>query len=193
MPSICIIVVHLLTSLFSSTETTDLLQAAESAEEQDSARLFELLSVVEIESRAMAVSQSEGLHQTIQAARQARLAAFEEAQAREAMEIAVRARIAEEIEAAHSAAVAMGMLGHDIVTSVSGAATALANVGPGLGPIIGPAGASMRFVWRSTGRPEPSRTDMVTVASNGRSVTEVSGISTGVTRMPSGPVVPPSI
>ncbi|MDF2234293.1 TrkH family potassium uptake protein [Albimonas sp. CAU 1670] len=37
-------------------------------------------------------------------------------------------------------AVALGMLGHDIVTSVSGAATALANVGPGLGPIIGPAG-----------------------------------------------------
>ena len=37
-------------------------------------------------------------------------------------------------------AVAMGMLGHDIVTSVSGAATALANVGPGLGEIIGPAG-----------------------------------------------------
>lgn len=37
-------------------------------------------------------------------------------------------------------AVAMGMLGYDTVTAVSGAATALANVGPGLGPIIGPAG-----------------------------------------------------
>lgn len=30
--------------------------------------------------------------------------------------------------------------GLDLVTSLSGAATALANVGPGLGPIIGPAG-----------------------------------------------------
>ncbi|MGM0584203.1 MAG: TrkH family potassium uptake protein [Pseudomonadota bacterium] len=37
-------------------------------------------------------------------------------------------------------AVAMGMMGYDTVTSVSGAATALANVGPGLGEIIGPAG-----------------------------------------------------
>jgi trk system potassium uptake protein TrkH len=37
-------------------------------------------------------------------------------------------------------AVAMGMMGYDAVTSVSGAATALANVGPGLGEIIGPAG-----------------------------------------------------
>ncbi|MFT4794996.1 MAG: trk system potassium uptake protein TrkH [Paracoccaceae bacterium] len=36
--------------------------------------------------------------------------------------------------------VAMGMLGHDTLTAVSGAATALANVGPGLGDIIGPAG-----------------------------------------------------
>ena len=37
-------------------------------------------------------------------------------------------------------AVAMGMLGYDLVTSVSAATTSLANVGPGLGPIIGPAG-----------------------------------------------------
>ena len=32
------------------------------------------------------------------------------------------------------------MTGLDLVTSMSAAATALANVGPGLGPIIGPAG-----------------------------------------------------
>ena len=40
------------------------------------------------------------------------------------------------------AAVALGMalLGYDFVTSVSGAATAIANVGPGLGPLIGPDG-----------------------------------------------------
>jgi trk system potassium uptake protein TrkH len=36
--------------------------------------------------------------------------------------------------------VLLAMTGLDIVTSVSGAATALANVGPGLGPIIGPSG-----------------------------------------------------
>jgi len=36
--------------------------------------------------------------------------------------------------------VLLAMTGLDLVTSVSGAATALANVGPGLGPIIGPAG-----------------------------------------------------
>jgi trk system potassium uptake protein TrkH len=36
--------------------------------------------------------------------------------------------------------VLLAMTGLDIVTSVSGAATALANIGPGLGPIIGPAG-----------------------------------------------------
>ncbi|MFT6774995.1 MAG: trk system potassium uptake protein TrkH [Paracoccaceae bacterium] len=36
--------------------------------------------------------------------------------------------------------VAMGMMGNDLLTSVSGAASALANVGPGLGPIIGPSG-----------------------------------------------------
>lgn len=37
-------------------------------------------------------------------------------------------------------AVALGLTGLDFVTAVSGAATALANVGPGLGDIIGPAG-----------------------------------------------------
>ncbi|MGS4944734.1 TrkH family potassium uptake protein [Meridianimarinicoccus sp. RP-17] len=36
--------------------------------------------------------------------------------------------------------VALGLTGLDLITSVSGAATALANIGPGLGPIIGPAG-----------------------------------------------------
>jgi trk system potassium uptake protein TrkH len=35
---------------------------------------------------------------------------------------------------------ALGALGLDFLTSASGAATALANVGPGLGPVIGPAG-----------------------------------------------------
>ncbi|MBL4749797.1 MAG: TrkH family potassium uptake protein [Amylibacter sp.] len=37
-------------------------------------------------------------------------------------------------------AVALGMTGLDMITSISGAATALANIGPGLGPEIGPAG-----------------------------------------------------
>ncbi|PIE07968.1 MAG: potassium transporter TrkH [Rhodobacterales bacterium] len=36
--------------------------------------------------------------------------------------------------------VALGMTGLDTITAVSGAATALANVGPGFGPIIGPSG-----------------------------------------------------
>jgi trk system potassium uptake protein TrkH len=36
--------------------------------------------------------------------------------------------------------VALGLTGLDFITSVSGAATALANVGPGLGPEIGPSG-----------------------------------------------------
>ncbi|WP_404424115.1 TrkH family potassium uptake protein [Thalassospira australica] len=36
--------------------------------------------------------------------------------------------------------VALALTGLDLVTSMSAAATALANVGPGLGPIIGPAG-----------------------------------------------------
>ncbi|MEI4195928.1 TrkH family potassium uptake protein [Roseovarius sp. E0-M6] len=37
-------------------------------------------------------------------------------------------------------AVALGLTGLDFVTSVSGAATAIANIGPGLGETIGPAG-----------------------------------------------------
>ncbi len=37
-------------------------------------------------------------------------------------------------------ALGLGMLGLDFVTSVSGAVAAVANVGPGLGPVIGPAG-----------------------------------------------------
>jgi trk system potassium uptake protein TrkH len=37
-------------------------------------------------------------------------------------------------------AVALGLTGLDFTTSVSGAAAALANIGPGLGEIIGPAG-----------------------------------------------------
>ena len=37
-------------------------------------------------------------------------------------------------------ALGLGFLGLDFVTSVSGAATAISNVGPGLGDIIGPAG-----------------------------------------------------
>ena len=37
-------------------------------------------------------------------------------------------------------AVALSMTGLDFVTSVSGAGAALANIGPGLGDIIGPAG-----------------------------------------------------
>lgn len=39
-----------------------------------------------------------------------------------------------------SLSVLLGMTGLDFITSVSGAATALANIGPGLGPEIGPAG-----------------------------------------------------
>jgi len=37
-------------------------------------------------------------------------------------------------------AVALGMTGLDFITSLSGAATALGNIGPGLGPEIGPSG-----------------------------------------------------
>jgi len=37
-------------------------------------------------------------------------------------------------------AIALGMTGVDGVTAVSGAASAISNVGPGLGPVIGPAG-----------------------------------------------------
>jgi trk system potassium uptake protein TrkH len=36
-------------------------------------------------------------------------------------------------------ALALGLHGYDFITSTSGAATAIANVGPGLGPLIGPA------------------------------------------------------
>ncbi|WP_025053434.1 TrkH family potassium uptake protein [Sulfitobacter noctilucae] len=38
------------------------------------------------------------------------------------------------------AAVALSLTGLDFITSISGAGAALANIGPGLGPIIGPAG-----------------------------------------------------
>lgn len=37
-------------------------------------------------------------------------------------------------------AIGLGALGLDFLTATSGAATAISNVGPGLGPIIGPAG-----------------------------------------------------
>lgn len=35
---------------------------------------------------------------------------------------------------------ALDMLGLDFITAVSSAATAMSNVGPGLGPIVGPSG-----------------------------------------------------
>ncbi|MEM9443452.1 MAG: potassium transporter TrkG, partial [Pseudomonadota bacterium] len=38
-------------------------------------------------------------------------------------------------------ALALSAMGLDYLTAMSGALTALANVGPGLGPIIGPAGS----------------------------------------------------
>jgi len=34
----------------------------------------------------------------------------------------------------------LGMLGLDFLTAISSAATAIANVGPALGPVVGPAG-----------------------------------------------------
>jgi len=37
-------------------------------------------------------------------------------------------------------ALGLGMLGLDFMTAISSAATAISNVGPGLGPITGPAG-----------------------------------------------------
>ena len=42
--------------------------------------------------------------------------------------------------------VALGLTGLDFITSVSGAASALGNIGPGLGPEIGPAGSFARCV-----------------------------------------------
>jgi trk system potassium uptake protein TrkH len=36
--------------------------------------------------------------------------------------------------------VLLGALGLDLVTAISAVATALGNVGPGLGPIVGPSG-----------------------------------------------------
>jgi trk system potassium uptake protein TrkH len=38
------------------------------------------------------------------------------------------------------AAILLSLTGLDPLTSISGAATSVSNVGPGLGPIIGPAG-----------------------------------------------------
>ena len=35
-------------------------------------------------------------------------------------------------------AAALGFMGLDMVTAISSAATAVANVGPGLGPVVGP-------------------------------------------------------
>ena len=37
--------------------------------------------------------------------------------------------------------VLLGVTGLDFITSLSGAATAISNVGPGLGPVIGPEGS----------------------------------------------------
>ena len=37
-------------------------------------------------------------------------------------------------------ALALSLIGLDFLTSISGAASAIANVGPGLGPVIGPDG-----------------------------------------------------
>ena len=47
-------------------------------------------------------------------------------------------------------AMGLALMGLDYVTSVSGAATAIANVGPGLGPLIGPAGSFQSL-------PEPAK------------------------------------
>ena len=38
-------------------------------------------------------------------------------------------------------AIGLGLCGLDFITATSGAATAISNVGPGLGPTIGPAGS----------------------------------------------------
>ncbi|NQV99670.1 MAG: TrkH family potassium uptake protein [Rhodospirillales bacterium] len=40
---------------------------------------------------------------------------------------------------------ALGLLGLDFVTAISSAATAISNVGPGLGPVVGPAGTFKDF------------------------------------------------
>jgi len=42
-------------------------------------------------------------------------------------------------------AIGLGILGLDFLTAVSSAATAIANVGPGLGPVVGPAGNFQGF------------------------------------------------
>jgi trk system potassium uptake protein TrkH len=42
-------------------------------------------------------------------------------------------------------AVGLGMLGLDFLTAISSAATAIANVGPALGPVVGPAGTFQSF------------------------------------------------
>ncbi len=44
-------------------------------------------------------------------------------------------------------AVGLGLTGLDFVTAISGAATALANVGPGLGDVIGPSGTFSTIPW----------------------------------------------
>jgi trk system potassium uptake protein TrkH len=38
------------------------------------------------------------------------------------------------------AAILLSLTGLDVLTAISGAATSVSNVGPGLGPVIGPAG-----------------------------------------------------
>jgi trk system potassium uptake protein TrkH len=53
---------------------------------------------------------------------------------------AVLAFIATYVGAVSLGALALGLTGLDLVTALSGAAQAIANVGPGLGPTIGPAG-----------------------------------------------------
>lgn len=40
---------------------------------------------------------------------------------------------------------ALGALGHDVLTAVSSVVTALSNVGPGIGPVVGPAGNFSTF------------------------------------------------
>jgi hypothetical protein len=85
---------------------SDLLQAADTAAELESARLFELLNVAEQEARSLAVAESENVHKSIQAAKQARLAALEAREATAAMEEAVRAHISAELAAVEQATAA---------------------------------------------------------------------------------------